>query len=103
MNLKLCEKYLFTAKRKTHNSSSDDDYVDLKTYYDFIKDLWYLIKINPEIMEEAIEVTKDKFNCNDTLKGINICEQILLHRHDVPETERYHVYCERRHALSSDR
>lgn len=85
MNLKLCEKYLSTAKRKTHNLTPDNNYIDLETYYSFVESLWYLIKINPNIMEEAIQVTKDKFGTSDILKGINVCVQILLHRSDVPE------------------
>ena len=85
MNLRLCEKYLSVAKKKTHNLLPDEDYVDLETYHNFVEDLWFLIKINQNIMEEAIQVTKDKFGNGDTLNGLNVCEQILLHRQEVPE------------------
>ena len=45
MKLNLFEKYLATAKRKTHNSPSDDNYIDLATYENFIKDLLSIWKI----------------------------------------------------------
>jgi len=42
------------------------------------KELWDQIKVNKEILKESISVTKDKFNTYDVVKGLAICEAMLI-------------------------
>ena len=46
----------------------DDDY----------NEIWNEIKSNPKILREAVKVVRDKFDENDTVKGITICNAMLI-------------------------
>ena len=45
--------------------------------YDKLNKLWNKVKSNKELLEEAIQITKNKFG-EDTLKSLSICECMLI-------------------------
>ena len=48
-------------------------------------EIWSKIKSNSEVLREAVKVKKDKFNERDTVKGIAICDSMLLDYNSVDE------------------
>lgn len=45
--------------------------------YDKLNKLWNEVKSNKELLEEAIQITKNKFG-EDTLKSLSVCECMLI-------------------------
>ena len=48
-------------------------------------EIWTSIKRNPEILREAVQIKRDKFNENDIVKGLAICEAMLIDYEFVDE------------------
>lgn len=48
-------------------------------------EIWNKIKSNPEILREAVQVKKDKFGERDIVKGLTICDQMLVDYESVDE------------------
>lgn len=55
--------------------------------YDKLNKLWNKVKNNKELLEEAIQITKNKFG-EDTLKSLSICECMLI-TYDTVDKEVY--------------
>ena len=49
------------------------------------EEIWNEIKSNPEILREAVKVIRDKFDENDIVKGITICDAMLIDYESVDE------------------
>lgn len=47
--------------------------------------IWNQIKSNPNILKEAIQVKRNKYNTNDTVKGLTICDRMLACYESVDE------------------
>lgn len=48
-------------------------------------EIWNETKSNPEILREAVKVIRDKFDENDIVKGITICNAMLIDFESVDE------------------
>ena len=48
-------------------------------------EIWARIKSNPEILREAVKVERDKFDENDIVKGLTICDAMLIDYKSVDE------------------
>ena len=48
-------------------------------------EIWNKIKNNSEILREAVQVIRDKFDENDIVKGLTICDSVLLDYENVDE------------------
>lgn len=46
-------------------------------------EIWNKIKNDPEILKEAVEVIRDKFDENDIVKGLTICDSMLIDYENV--------------------
>lgn len=40
-------------------------------------EIWSKIKSNPEVLKEAVQIKRDKFDENDIVKGLTICDAML--------------------------
>ena len=52
---------------------------------DDYNEIWARIKNNPEVLREAVQVKKDKFNESDIVKGLTICDAMLIDYESVDE------------------
>ena len=43
------------------------------------------IKSNPEVLREAVQVKRDKFDEHDIVKGLTICDSMLIDYNSVDE------------------
>lgn len=48
-------------------------------------EIWERIKSNPEVLQEAVQVRRDKFDQYDTVKGLAICDAMLRDYKSVDE------------------
>jgi len=48
-------------------------------------EIWNKIKSNSELLREAVKVIRDKFDENDIVKGLTICDSMLLNYESVDE------------------
>ena len=48
-------------------------------------EIWSKIKSNPEVLREAVQVKRDKFDENDIVKGLTICDSMLMDYNFVDE------------------
>jgi len=48
-------------------------------------EIWSKIKSNPEVLREAVQVKRDKFDENDIVKGLTICDSMLIDYNSVDE------------------
>lgn len=48
-------------------------------------EIWSRIKGNPEVLREAVKVKRDKFDENDIVKGLTICDSMLIDYNSVDE------------------
>ena len=59
-----------------------DDKLYRSIYIDHIpyerNELWNSIRTNERVLREAVKVTKDKWGVHDTVKGLAICDSILV-------------------------
>ena len=46
-------------------------------------EIWSKIKSNPDILREAVQIKRDKFNENDIVKGLTICDSMLKNYQSV--------------------
>lgn len=46
-------------------------------------EIWSRIKSNPEVLREAVQVKRDKFDEHDIVKGLTICDSILIDYNSV--------------------
>ncbi len=50
-----------------------------------IKEIWSKIKSNQEILREAVKVVRNKWNNGDLVKGLTICESMLIDYSNVDQ------------------
>ena len=48
-------------------------------------EIWSRIKSNPEVLREAVQVKRDKFDEHDIVKGLTICDSMLIDYNSVDE------------------
>lgn len=48
-------------------------------------EIWSRIKSNPKVLREAVQVKRDKFDEHDIVKGLTICDSILIDYNSVDE------------------
>lgn len=48
-------------------------------------EIWNKIKSNPEILREAMQVKKDKFDEHDIVNGLTICDSMLIDYNSIDE------------------
>ena len=48
-------------------------------------EIWARIKSNPEVLRESVQVIRDKFDENDIVKGLTICNTLLIDYKSVDE------------------
>ena len=48
-------------------------------------EIWSRIKSNPEVLREAVQVKRDKFDEHDIVKGLTICDSMLIDYNFVDE------------------
>ena len=48
-------------------------------------EIWNKIKSNPEILREAVQVKKDKFDEHDIVNGLTICDSMLIDYNSIDE------------------
>lgn len=48
-------------------------------------EIWDKIKNNPEVLREAVQIIRDKFDENDLVKGLAICDSMLTDYESVDE------------------
>lgn len=48
-------------------------------------EIWSRIKSNPEVLREAVQVKRDKFDENVIVKGLTICDSMLIDYDSVDE------------------
>lgn len=46
-------------------------------------EIWSKIKSNPEILREAVQVKRDRFDENDIVRGLTICDSMLMNYDSV--------------------
>ena len=47
--------------------------------------IWSKIKSNPEILRKSVQVERDKFDVRDIVKGLTICESMLIDYNSIDE------------------
>lgn len=48
-------------------------------------EIWTKIKNNPNILREAVQIKRDKFDQKDIVNGLTICDSMLMNYNSVDE------------------
>ncbi len=48
-------------------------------------EIWNNIKNDPQVLREAVQITEDKYNKRNTVKGLTICDSILINYKSIDE------------------